>query len=641
MKLKQIKLKNFRGYSQETTFDVTDLNVIIGKNDIGKSTILEALDIFFNDKPEKDDLCIDHDIRAIEISCVFDNLPSEIILDDTIATTLGEEFLLNADGLLEIKKIYPLNATGSISEEAYIICKHPDDENLLDLLSKKRTTLKLQFEDLQISNEGVNRNQSKELRRAIRNYYMPENGFELIETAIKIDGKLDNEDNRKKIWTSIRKFLPLYSLFFVDKPLNDQDTDIQDPMKEIIKEVLSREAILPLLEQLKNAVQEASTNLADRTIAKLNELDSDLAETLQSSFPKEPAWNTIFKLTLEDERGIPLNKRGSGMRRLVLLSFFRAQIESRRTTESPNIIYALEEPETSQHPNFQLMIVNALKELSETDNAQVFFTTHNSNLAKEIPTKSLRYIYRDDTRICRIESGSNADGSDNELIIDKIIETLGALPDPKNKVKVLIFVEGENDINGLINFSKLLHNDDPTIINLENNEKVAFIPTGGSQLKFYIEKKYLDGLLQNQIHIYDSDIPDYIQSVSNLNAERNPSKKGFNTIKLELENYLHHEAIIECYADERIEINLSEILDLDDVPQKVAKAVHTSQSTSEWDSMHPDPLRTEEKQKKKISKVKKMLNKGAIEKMTVERLRERGGYDEIKNWLDAIKQFSQ
>lgn len=641
MKLKRIKLKNFRGYSQETTFEVTDLNVIIGKNDIGKSTILEALDIFFNGKPEKDDLCINHDVRAIEISCVFDNLPSEIILDDTVTTTLEEEYLLNVDGFLEIKKVFPLTSAGAISEESFIVCQYPSEENLSDLLSKKRSTLKLQFEELQISNEGVNRNQSKDLRKAIRNFYMPENGFELIDKKIKIDGKLDNEDNRKKIWTNIRKFLPLYSLFFVDKPLNDQDTDIQDPMKEIIKEVLNREAILPLLEELKNAVQEASTNLADRTIAKLNELDSDLAETLKSSFPREPSWNTIFKLTLEDERGIPLNKRGSGMRRLVLLSFFRAQIESRRTSESPNIIYALEEPETSQHPNFQLMIVNALKELSETDNAQVFFTTHNSNLAKEIPTKSLRYIYRDDARICRVESGTNADGSDNELIIDKIIETLGALPDPKNKVKVLIFVEGENDINGLINFSKLLNDDDPTIINLENNEKVAFIPTGGSQLKFYIEKKYLDGLLQNQIHIYDSDTSDYIQSVASLNAERNPSKIGFNTIKLELENYLHHEAIIDCYADERINLTLSEILDEEDVPKKVAMAVHKAERGTDWNLMHDDSIKNLAKQKKKISSAKKKLNTKAIEKMTVNQLRERGGYDEIKKWLTIIKEYIQ
>src|SRR5690606_24384756 len=148
-------------------------------------------------------------------------------------------------------------------------------------------------------------------------------------------------------------------------PLNDQDSDIQDPMKEIIKEVLKRDTISPLLDQLKEAVQEAPTTMADETITKLNELDSKLAETLRSNFPKEPSWNTIFKLTLEDNRGVPLNKRGSGMRRLVLLSFFRAQIESRRTSNAPNIIYALEEPETSQHPDFQLMIVNALKELSE------------------------------------------------------------------------------------------------------------------------------------------------------------------------------------------------------------------------------------------------------------------------------------
>ena len=641
MNLKKIKLKNFRGYSRETTFDVTSLNVIIGKNDIGKSTILEALDIFFNSKPEKEDLCINHDSRVIEISCIFDDLPLEFILDDSVTTTFEEEFLLNDEGLLEIKKSYPLTTSGTISEESSIICQYPNNENLVDLLSKKRTTLKLQFEELQISAEGINKTKSKELRKAIRNFYYPDANFDLITTTIKIDGKLDNEDNRKKIWSSIKKFLPLYSLFFVDKPLNDQDTDIQDPMKEIIKEVLNRENISPLLEQLKNAVQEASTDLADRTIAKLNELDSDLAETLRSIFPKEPSWNSIFKLTLEDHRGIPLNKRGSGLRRLVLLSFFRAQIESRRTTDAPNIIYALEEPETSQHPNFQLMIVNALKELSETDNAQVFFTTHNSNLAKEIPKKYLRYIFRDTDGICKIESGTNSDGSDNEYIIDKIIETLGALPDPKNKVKVLIFVEGENDINGLINYSKLLNSDDPTIINLENNENVAFIPTGGSQLKYYIEKKYLDGLLQNQIHIYDSDIHSYIESVASLNAENNPSKKGFNTTKLELENYLHRDAIIECYSDENITLEISEIVDNDDVPDKVAKAVHAANASTEWNLMHDDPIRNLEKQKKKVSKAKKNLNKGAIEKMTVDRLRQRNGYDEIKNWLTIIKEYTE
>lgn len=638
MKLDKLKLRNFRSYSQETEIEVADLNVIIGKNDVGKSSILEALDIFFNGKPDKNDLCINNDNGRIEITCTFTDLPNELILDDTIATSLTDEYLLNSDGKLEIKKSFPISAAGSVSEESVIICEYPNHNDLADLLSKKRTTLQLQFEELGIDPEGVNRTKSKELRNSIRNHFYEDGQIITQRTKIKIDGRLDNEDNRKKIWTNLKKYLPIFSLFFVDKQLNDQDSDIQDPMKEIIKEVLKRDAITPLLDQLKEAVQDASTSLADDTIRKLNDLDSELAETLRSNFPKEPTWNSIFKLTLEDDRGVPLNKRGSGMRRLVLLSFFRAQVENRRTENAPNIIYSLEEPETSQHPDFQLMIVNALKELSETENAQVFFTTHNSNLAKEIPKASLRYVYADNGQI-RIQSGINTDGSDNEEIIDKIIETLGALPDPKNKVKVLIFVEGENDVNALKGLSKLLNANDENIINLENNEAVAFIPTGGSQLKFYIEKKYLDGLLQSQVHIYDSDKPDYIQSVADLNAEGIDTKVGFNTVKVELENYLHHEAVIECYQDLNINITLTDITDGEDVPMKVAMAVHQETSETDWASINPDPVKTEEKQKKKISKAKRQLNNLAIEKMTIERLTERGGFDEIKGWLDTIKAF--
>ncbi|NMX24573.1 ATP-binding protein [Streptococcus sanguinis] len=50
MRLKQIKIKNFRGYKDETIVDFDNLTAFIGKNDAGKSTILEALEIFFNNK---------------------------------------------------------------------------------------------------------------------------------------------------------------------------------------------------------------------------------------------------------------------------------------------------------------------------------------------------------------------------------------------------------------------------------------------------------------------------------------------------------------------------------------------------------------------------------------------------------------
>ena len=45
MKIKNVAIKNFRGYSDEINSDFEDLTAFVGKNDIGKSTILEALDI--------------------------------------------------------------------------------------------------------------------------------------------------------------------------------------------------------------------------------------------------------------------------------------------------------------------------------------------------------------------------------------------------------------------------------------------------------------------------------------------------------------------------------------------------------------------------------------------------------------------
>ena len=55
------------------------MNAIIGKNDIGKSTILEALDIFFNDgqgavKIDKNDILVMNDKLLKEKTLYFGNL---------------------------------------------------------------------------------------------------------------------------------------------------------------------------------------------------------------------------------------------------------------------------------------------------------------------------------------------------------------------------------------------------------------------------------------------------------------------------------------------------------------------------------------------------------------------------------------
>ena len=109
MKLREIILKNFRGYYAETRITIDDLTALIGKNDVGKSTILEALDIFFNQsKIDSVDRNVFHMGEETVIGCVFDDLPAEITLEN-VTTSFSKEYLLNRDGNLEVLKKYPTN----------------------------------------------------------------------------------------------------------------------------------------------------------------------------------------------------------------------------------------------------------------------------------------------------------------------------------------------------------------------------------------------------------------------------------------------------------------------------------------------------------------------------------------------------
>ena len=66
----------------------------------------------------------------------------------------------------------------------------------------------------------------------------------------------------------------------------------------------------------------------------LRELDNSLSNSLNADF-KRPNWSSVFKFNLDTDSGIPLNKRDSGVRRLILLNFFRA--EARRKQQVPSI----------------------------------------------------------------------------------------------------------------------------------------------------------------------------------------------------------------------------------------------------------------------------------------------------------------
>ena len=610
MKIKKLILENLRIFKERTTIDFDNLTAFIGKNDIGKSTILEALDIFLNDKDarvkiDKDDLSKGANSSDILIGVVFEDLPKKIIIDATVQTDLKEEYLLNKDGNLEIHKIY---SNGKL-KSTFILANHQNSHRLKDLLSLKISELKTRAQDLGIDLSEEDKRVSSKIRKAIRENINEE--IKLEEISIFVD-----KEGAKQIWEQLKNYMPLYALFQSDRQNVDQDSEVQDPMKIAIKKILCGEELQGKLKGIQKEVETTITGIANQTIEKLNEMNPEIAQELKPEIP-EPKWENVFKgITITSDEGIPLNKRGSGVRRLILLNFFRAEAEKKKEERNvPNIIYAFEEPETSQHPEHQRKLIEAFLELSSRDDTQIILSTHSPGIASLLPVESLRFLYKRDGRIL-IEKGTDE-------IFEKISESIGVLPSiDKEKIdelKLIVCVEGPTDVEFFKRLSKKV--DEDIIIDLEKDQGVVLIPLGGSTLKHWVDNHYLRKLSLPEIHIYDGDKEEYKQTARQVDS-RDDGSRGFTTQKREIENYVHPSIIEQIFR----ELNHNTLID------------RTQDNWIEqWNQLDIIPsIKTNGVSLREI-KIKEKICTEGIENMTVKLFQELQAYEEIKEWFRAMK----
>ena len=619
MKLKRIRIRNFRCYQEEISIDFNDITALVGRNDAGKSTIMDALDIFLNDSnPDKDDASKNGNGADLTIIGEFELVSDQAIIDDTVPTNLADEYLLNNEGRLEIHKKYSGQLQSPKCTDISAFANHPSIENASDLLLLKRPQLRARANQLGVNLEGVDQNINMQLRSAIRNHL---GNLNPTERLIPL-----NEENGKKVWDSLKTQLPVFALFKSDRASTDQDPEAQDPLKSAVKEAIKAKE--EELNAIFNYVEEEVKKIADATLEKLREMDPSLASELNPQFSK-PSWANLFKASITGDEGIPINKRGSGVKRLILLNFFRAKAENQATeTGRTNIIYGIEEPETSQHPNNQRLLLKALTELSLEH--QVIISTHTPMLARGLPDECLRYIRVNEDSTRTILNG----GAENNAVFAK---SLGVLPD--NSVKLFIGVEGKNDIIFLHNFSKKLASDGlgvPDLEKLELDGKILFFPLGGSTLALWTSR--LEALNRPEFHLYDRDNAPpaqaaYQAQIDEVNARENCSARCTN--KKELENYIHKTAIEQAYSANGTVIAIpNNFQPFDDVPVEVAQIVHSvSGSPHSWEDLD------EEKRKEKESKAKRVINGSATKLMTNELLTEIDPGGELIGWLYEIQEI--
>ena len=135
MKIKRVILTNFRAFKNVQTIEFDDFNCIIGKNDVGKSSILVALDWFFgNRKLSDNDINIDNitkddyglivggDEMSVEVQL-------EVQIDEEIPHFVSDEdkFFYHKDfidnNLLRIKK-YLLHSSSYQFDSEYEVKKN-------------------------------------------------------------------------------------------------------------------------------------------------------------------------------------------------------------------------------------------------------------------------------------------------------------------------------------------------------------------------------------------------------------------------------------------------------------------------------------------------------------------------------------
>lgn len=156
MRLIAVSLRNFRGINEKVSVPIAKFTALAGMNNSGKSTLLEALEIFFSERaPDKDDLCRGSHDSEVEIECTFDGFPAQLVLDTQAVTNLKDEYLLSRDGLLVIRKTYNCAlATPKLSGVA-ALCAHPSVKGCDDLISLKNTELKKGLGSLMLTSRAL------------------------------------------------------------------------------------------------------------------------------------------------------------------------------------------------------------------------------------------------------------------------------------------------------------------------------------------------------------------------------------------------------------------------------------------------------------------------------------------------------
>ena len=264
------------------------------------------------------------------------------------------------------------------------------------------------------------------------------------------------------------------------------------------------------------------------------------------------------------------------------------------------MIYAIEEPETSQHPNYQRIIIESLQKLAQNQGRQILLTTHTPEIARMVDKKNIIFIQKDNENKRIVHHG---DEIDTEVLAD----TLGVLP--YLLYQRVLFVEGETDVKFLNN----LNDKFGCLREIFDLKTITLIPLhGGGNVKNWMTEDYLKQSNVKCLYFLDRD--DRREDI-----EREDLIK---TEKREIENYYPID-VLETYFKKKLGVD----------------SVFSDDFKKNWDNedIAQYIFNLQENKQIKQSKIKSMFgNKEIWDQINEDNIQ---SFDEIKEWFQKMKNF--
>jgi putative ATP-dependent endonuclease of OLD family len=537
MKIKKIVIENYRGIKKRQEIPLSNFSSIVGRNDSGKSIILNAiasfLDISHYPIVESD---FNDPTNPIFIECHFvdDNLGE--LLENKIKSKIKkidglDEFIndiLFEDSLIVQKLV---SQPGKKFNNELIVVEDFEDETFSMLYTKSDEQLNKILEEykIDIPVKGKGRNSKLEKIKYIKQF--------CIENSICKTFKSISDEYK------ITTLLPAVELFVSDYGLKT-DTSFKTHSVSEIKDYFERETAddTRKLKQVEKEIQQEMNNEAEVIKNYMLDYTTSLkkVEIIPNIVWKDAIKSVDVSFQFEgDEKPIPMSHKGTGYRRLFMVARFRYLAEK---DKGNNVIYLIEEPEAFLHPAAQQNLLDAFKELS--GNNQIIITTHSPVFAGSTDYRSIILCKKENQSIYEHANETNKD----EFIMH-IIEELGIKPsyNLRDHHEKIVFVESKNDAKFYdIICKKVLEK------NLLDNKKILVLPFGGGEdIDSFINIDYFDYSGRDLFLIIDSDKQGNNQDKQQRRIDKFNLKergKGYMLKKSCIENHYHPRALERVYS---------------------------------------------------------------------------------------------